>query len=115
MSVTLSLSCSRKIYELLGDTYTTEHRWHKRGVSFSPVPYGWTIPDDAQTRTVELYDYPAPSFSETIRLLPKIAEKKKLNEHIFRSHVISIVGSFMLAPTEEEGMAKVSEYLESLI
>lgn len=92
MPSTLSLSCSWKIYGLLGDTYLTQARWQ--------------LPEECP---------PAPSFSETIRLLPRIAEKKGWQEYECPLFFQDVGAIYMSAPTEEEGMERVSNYLEALL
>ena len=92
MPSTLSLSCSWKIYGLLGDTYLTQARWQ--------------LPEECP---------PAPSFSETIRLLPRIAEKKGWSENGLWGSADDIAQMYMLSDTEEEGMEQVSNYLEALL
>ena len=101
MSATLSLSCSRKIYELLGDTYETE-KHHS-------IWRGETVLD------IETGSIPAPSFSETIRLLPKIAEKKGWEDYECALFLYDVYPLYVYTATEEEGMAKVSEYLEKTL
>lgn len=123
MPSTLSLSCSKKIYELLGETYETENKWFKRdaAVAISDYwvpPLNWTTPEDMKETKSEPYKYPAPTFSETIRLLPKIGEKAGLDGYGKES--IGTVSEkcmllFQEAPSEEEGMKRVSDYLEALL
>ena len=126
MPSTLSLSCSKKIYELLGETYETENKWFKRdaAVAISDYwvpPLNWTTPEDMKETKSEPYKYPAPTFSETIRLLPKIAEKKgwtpsnplEKSTELDRT-ANECVWIYMTANTETEGMAEVSEYLEKI-
>lgn len=104
MPSTLSLSCSKKLYELLGETYETE-KHHS-------VWRGETVLD------IETGSIPAPSFSETIRLLPKIGEKAGLDGY-GKESIETVSEKCMLlfqeAPTEEEGMKQVSDYLEALL
>lgn len=112
MPSTLSLSCSRKIYELLAGACQTERFWVvKFKDPFKPTHLATSndvIPADS-------YSIPAPSFSETIRLLPKIAEKKGWEDYECSLFLYDVYPLYVSTPTEEEGMAKVSEYLEGLI
>lgn len=111
MPSTLSLSCSKKLYELLGDTYETKYYHVNDAITGERLP--------------------APSFSETIRLLPKIAEKKGWAP-FFAARIASLrvlmqdakqvetvashcVELYIHAYTEEEGMEQVSNYLEALL
>ena len=152
---TLSLSCSRKIYELLGDTYETEKYWVNGDVGYGyegdleiTPSENWNLTDCKPDRgdvevSYELYEagldaysaekdrlfslltpIPAPSFSETIRLLPKIAEKKGWKDYVNRNEdsgcgmwdvAEDLTCFFVEATTEAEAMAKVSEYLEKML
>ena len=123
MPSTLSLSCSKKLYELLGETYETESFHEKR------------ITDEVDLGNGTMFYYykkiPLPSFSETIRLLPRIAEKKGWAP-FFAARIASLrvlmqdakqvetvashcVELYIHAYTEEEGMEQVSNYLEALL
>jgi len=65
--------------------------------------------------------FPAPNFGETTRLLTKIGERKGwerdevTNKISMRrvSHVLAEI--YMLAPSAEEGMTNVSEYLRKIL
>ncbi len=107
MSSTLSLPCSKKLYELLGDTYETESFHEKR------------ITDEVDLGNGTMFYYykkiPLPSFSEMIRLLPRIAEKKRWQEYECPLFFQDVGAIYMSAPTEEEGMERVSNYLEALL
>jgi hypothetical protein len=114
MPSTLSLSCSKKLYELLGETYQTKGYWVPGLDMDGPVP----------TPTFEVHSkyygaakqrFPAPSFSETIRLLPKIAKKKGWADYECPLFFQDVGTIYMSAPTEEEGMKRVSDYLEALL
>jgi len=125
MPATLSLSCSKKIYELLGETYETENKWFKRDAAVATSDYwipplNWTTPEDMKETKSEPYKYPAPTFSETIRLLPRLIKHMPTHERMpldaeISTHSGIILHNFMHAPTEEEGMKHVSDYLEALL
>lgn len=126
----LNLEASKKVYELLGDTYETEFFWDKWCEHIYPC-----VPSDHKLKVhseadftkdgSELYFYEpsddaisAPNFSELIRLLPKIGEKKGWSEDVWDSNRINLrrmshilAEIYMLAPTEEQGMEEVSKYL----
>ena len=109
--MTLSLECSKKLYALLGDTYETERRISPENTcgscyeNESHIPFGQCIPN--------------PNFAETIRLLPKIGEKKGWGTLHIHGHTSTIANDvmmdYMLAPTPEEGMERLSEYLMKLL
>lgn len=118
MPSTLSLSCSKKLYELLGQTYETKQT--SIGLIYD---MGIEEPDEIAI--------PRPDFSETIRLLPRIAEKKGWAP-FFAARIASLrvlmqdakqvetvashcVELYIHAYTEEEGMEQVSNYLEALL
>lgn len=127
---TLSLSCSRKVYELLGDTYETEFAFYQRGSYFCGKDYIKESEPEAMRRQNGTLDFPwkclgpAYSFAETVRLLPRITEKKGWRDYVNRSEesghgmwdtLEDMTCFFVEAQTEEEGMAKVSEYLEKIL
>lgn len=102
---TLNLEASKKVYELLGDTYASERE-------YSPQE-GYNTGG---------FVYPRLNFSELIRLLPKIGEKKGWSEDVWDSNRINLrrmshilAEIYMLAPTEERGMEEVSKYLLSVL
>lgn len=112
MPSTLSLSCSKKLYELLGEKFNTEQHWAE------------VTDSDGETAKYSVVDYyncsdvncvPASSFSETIRLLPKIAERKEWKDYECPLFFQDVGTIYMSAPTEEEGMKRVSDYLEALL
>lgn len=118
-AATLSLSCSRKIYELLGDAYGTSRHWDPE---FGRLCRCGDGPEEFRHLTA----VPAPNFSETIRLLPKIAEKKGWIYWVEEKNELEnleklaevtqgICWQYTKTKTEEEGMAKVSEYLENAL
>lgn len=106
---TLNLEASKKVYELLGDTYKTRD-------SFSEKEEPDCLCGDHVEPGYKLI--PKPNFSELIRLLPKIGEKKGWLKATFCMGDVSArtVGEdltwlYMNAPTEEQGMEEVSKYL----
>jgi hypothetical protein len=120
MPSTLGLSCSKKLYELLGETYETEMHW-KCHHFFKPFltenresDQDWegqrNEPESERFRYIQ-----APSFSETIRLLPKIAKRKGWKDYECPLFFQDVGAIYMSAPTEEEGMKQVSDYLEALL
>ena len=120
MPSTLSLSCSKKLYELLGQTYETEKYRDKQGrettFGVGPSILSERCEDGSRICTSDLVKYtPAPSFSETIRLLPRIAEKNEWSENGLWGSADDIAQMYMLSDTEEEGMEQVSNYLEALL
>lgn len=128
----LNLEASKKVYELLGDTYETEFFWDKWCEHIYPC-----MPSDHKLKVhseadftkdgSELYFYEpsddaisAPNFSELIRLLPKIGEKKGWSvidgyptEALAKAQLMTEM--YMLAPTEEQGMEEVSKYLLKIL
>jgi len=92
-----------KIFELVGE-YSTEAR------------SGWEGFNSFEHDRV-----PMPNFGETIRILPNIGEKKGwerdevTNKISMRrvSHILAEI--YMLAPSAEEGMTNVSEYLRKIL
>ena len=101
--MTLSLECSKKLYTLLGE-YETEQRISPENTcgscyeNESHIPFGQCIPN--------------PNFAETIRLVNQIASKSDLDPHDLFEKLGAL---YMLAPTPEEGMERVSEYLMKLL
>lgn len=113
MSSTLSLSCSKKLHALLGDTYETKWAWFNNDGEMG-MTLGWELVFFGWARETKGYEWhPSPSFSETVRLLPKIAEKKGWNGYQLELEFISTV--YATAPTEEKGMEDISEYLEKIL
>lgn len=115
---TLSLECSKKLYALLGE-YETEQRWSVKIACLRGVlPEAYLIPRGS-VMTADKYSIPAPNFAETIRLLPKIGEKKGWGTLHIHGHTSTIANDvmmdYMLAPTPEEGMERLSEYLMKLL
>lgn len=112
MPSTLSLSCSKKLYELLGETYETEEAGHKWGNKAD-----LSSAHNCKRRKC----LPLPTFAETIRLLPMIGEKagfpysKGPEANLFIHYITAVAELYMSAPTEEEGMEQVSNYLEALL
>lgn len=114
--IVISLEASKKLYELLGDTYETRFKWYHPWLT-TGVP---EIRLSGKVPKIINYlfgDVPAPVFSELLRLLPKIGEAKGweyeegcLGQEIqLLCECISEI--WMLAPTEEEGISEVGEYL----
>jgi|CXWK01.1.fsa_nt_gi hypothetical protein len=108
----LTLECAKKIYELLGE-YKTLQR-------VSPNDdCGSCYEGDAHKPSGKCI--PSPDFAETIRLLPHIGEAKKDsvdgNGWIYRSEVYAgiLAEKFTLAPTPEQGMIEISEYILKII
>lgn len=111
---TLNLEASKKVYELLGDTYETENEW-KRTKSY---PFHVNRKEWRSAKETRLESFNTPTFPELIRLLPKIGEKKGWLKTTFCMGDVSArtVGEdltwlYMNAPTEEQGMEEVSKYL----
>lgn len=104
----LNLDLSRKIYELVGE-YETDKYW---------VDYDDTGPHLSETGLIPKYPYqtcfPAPTFSELIRILPRIGEKLDWRSHL-EMHSQKLLEKFMLATTDQKGMEAVEAYLEKLI
>lgn len=116
MSSTLSLSCSKKLYELLGDTYETGSKHCRERIKSVWHPW-FTSNGTWPVNHNDLEQVPAPSFSETIRLLPRIGRLQGWTvwENPTPVSLQALVMNYMYAPTEEEGMEQVSNYLEALL
>lgn len=110
----LSLETSKKVYELCGDIKTEmTYAYNLDG------EYDLLRNDDVQEHLAG--DVPAISFSELIRLLPKIGEKKGWRVGGARAagqlvnKLVRITALYVNAPTEPEGMAAVESYLLSIL
>jgi len=124
MSSTLSLETSKKIYELVGE-YGTEWKWER----ITDKNTGeWLLWEKLRTpfndEICEYFGiaherYPAPTFSELLRILPKIAEKKGdwswANFSHIRDRAADLCEKYYSAPTEPEAMAAVDKYLSKLL
>lgn len=113
---TLDRDVAEAIYKLLGHTYETEKSWciAKDG------DFGCYEPLDISSYEDEyLSNYkeviPALDFSETIRILPKIGEKKEWSENGLWGTADDLARDYMLAPTPEQGMKEVSNYLRKIL
>lgn len=118
---TLSLETSKKIYELVGE-YETEKSWTKHFRINDALCTAVHIPEGRFNLLKAGYEVtPAPTFSELIRILPKIGEKKGYKMDVFSSGLNTfklasdLTDMYMDAPTEEEGMEAVEEYLKKLL
>lgn len=109
---TLSLSCSRKIYELLGDTYETERKWVEMTTDGQWDNFSAR---DARILPDRLKKIGAPNFGETVRLMSAINMAKNWNPWADQTILKKIVILYAEAPTDEYGMAKVSQYLENIL
>jgi len=110
MPSTLSLKTSQKLYELLGEC-ETEKCWHNEKLKHGAFTVGM---DDLV--------YPAPSFQELIRLLPRIGEKKEWPLFLpdygvpsINGYGMVLLGLYMHAQNESEAMEAVDEYLAKLL
>lgn len=117
MSTRLSFEASKKIFELIGD-YNTETRWVNVDGDFLNDGSGekeWSLLRDFLPSSNSL-SFPTPSFSELVRVLPKIGEKKDWWPHndtdVLAGHLARIYAN---APTEPEGMAAVERYLMEIL
>lgn len=132
MMTTLSLIASKKVFEIVGPYETDYSHTSFRNISSPKEQHGMFLHQIVLTDDVEemmersyLKDFavtPAPTFSELIRVLPKIGEKKGWPETHFCKGEISacsvtedIACAYMLASTEPEGMKAVEEYLLKLL
>lgn len=126
MPSTLSLSCSKKIYELLGRSDKTELYYNHQYGYLTSHEGDSIVASNGNVIDVNWGNIPAPSFSETIRLLPRIAEKKGWiywveekdeleNLEKLAEVTQGICWQYTKAKTEEEGMKQVSDYLEALL
>lgn len=125
MSTRLSLEASKKIFELVGE-YETEKCYliPPEGCFGATEPIEWGIlGDDLIERGYS--GVPAPSFSELVRVMPKIGVKKQwgiMPERSFYEarispshHSMMMVEMYMSSPTEPEGMAAVERYLMEIL
>lgn len=111
----LDRDVAEKIYELVGE-HETENEY--RHLTFDIYQL---IRRKKKYTGISLGCFPAPDFSETIRILPNIGGKKGwerdevTNKISMRrvSHILAEI--YMLAPTAEEGMKNVSDYLRRII
>jgi hypothetical protein len=104
---TLSLNASRRVHELVGD-YETERRWRCK-IHKDTGRTEWIA---SKPRLVNKARYiPAPSFSELIRILPRI---EKIAERI-DTHTRYLAFRYRDASTEPEAMAACESYLMKLI
>jgi len=109
---TLDRDVAEAIYELLGDTYETERYWYSPAIG---MPITWKLLTH-KPNPINASWYPAPDFSETIRLLPKIGEKKGWDEgRVLQPEMYKMVWAYAFVPTEEQGMKQVSEYLRKIL
>lgn len=148
---TLSLIASKKVFEIVGEYETekcwiqgavsfdpegtqeiiTSDRWSlyegrpsSYNISSSDIGYGIPTPEwskiiDDRLRGLKIV--PTYTFSELIRVLPKIGEKMCWNSGFGRTgtclidvlYNMSII--YMNAPTEPEGMQAVEDYLMRLL
>jgi hypothetical protein len=95
---TLSLECSKKIYDLIGE-YETEQTYSERE---EPDCLCGNHDDPGYILI------PKPNFAELIRLIPKIGKKKGWKEPYFRAYLMT--DKYMETLSEREGMQKVEEY-----
>lgn len=126
---TLSLIASKKVFEIVGPYETYYSHTSFRNISSPKEQHGTFLHQIVLTDDVEemmgrsyLKDFavtPAPTFSELIRVLPKIGEKKGWEGERFSfvppHHVLHIIAHYMNAPTEAEGMQAVEEYLMKIL
>lgn len=122
----LTLECAKKIREVLGETYETGNDWVEHYNYEQPTRKGtlvWDVYPRDETDKVD-YIVPAPDFAETIRLMPKLDEKVHWgfyneymgDEELMRDrHVKQMAIIYMLAPTPEQGMIEISEYILKII
>lgn len=103
---TLDRDVAEAIYKLLGDTYETA-AWHE-------------TPDDRDPHRPH-ERIPLPSFSETIRLLPKIGERKGWygrtgEDALMIWNIVSdCAHRYVAAPSPDQGMKEVSNYLRKIL
>lgn len=118
----LSLEPSKLIHAVIGD-FETENEWFKPHWNEDR----WILQRRHKEDDGGTGDYPAPTFAELIRVLPRIGEKKGWSDKITTNKygeildsevwqkVCKIVAKYMDAPTELEGMKAVEEYLMKLL
>jgi hypothetical protein len=113
MTSTLSLKTSQKLYELLGEC-ETEKLW-ARWTDPDGKDSGWYVDWAENVRMMKEgeYDwYPAFSFSELIRLLPRITDTFNIwTEYTLPTISKELLDLYMLAPSEKAGMELVDERL----
>lgn len=112
MSTPLSIECSRLIYELVED-YETEKIWIREGEEGSLWRLGFTW-EDHDNRMVSQYIswkvFPAPTFSELLRVLPMI----KIQGDWWKD-IKNMVEIYITSVSEPEGMKAAEEYLMKLL
>lgn len=111
---TLSLETSKKIYELIGE-YETEKVWvtwaDTDGIEHGPNI--WLVFDLVGLKEGEYDCSPAYGFSELIRILPKIKDKKFPGSLGWLAADLAI--AYMDSTTEKDGMAEVEDYLKKIL
>lgn len=114
----LSLEPSKRIHALIGD-YETEKRWREYDVPGSSVNLE---PTNDRLRLVTKQNYPAPTFAELLRVLPRIGEMKgwtkahRLQDIPTISNVRNKLSRlYSCATTGEQGMKDVENYLMKLL
>ena len=113
---TLDRDVAEAIYKLVGE-YETE--WI---LDSAPCDVPACNCPDTHSMKVRLDDVfphpgfiPLPSFSETIRIIPRIAEKLEWSENGLWGTADDLARDYMLAPSPEQGMKEVSNYLRKIL
>lgn len=108
---TLSLEASRKIFELIGK-YETERRWIYTGKWKVVKPRVY----DTEKTIHSSEGFPAPTFSELIRVLPRIGEKKGWEPIKQVSDIARwMLFTFMTTHSEPQAMRDIETYLEKIL
>ena len=121
MNNTLDLETSKLIYKTIGD-FDTEKTWYDCGSNI------WNCGDWAEAMNngkdyaqstapgYGIKTIPAPSLGETIRILPKIGEERGWDNGWYRvMDAVNLACIYISAPSPEEGMKQVGEYLTKLL
>lgn len=108
---TLSLEASKKVFEIVGE-YETEKCWEGLLIDVGDK-FRWRV--NKRNKNGNPAKYPAPNFSEVVRVLPKMQKATGNNEEWAsawcRINATAMVIAYMQAPTEQEGLRAVENIL----
>jgi hypothetical protein len=106
---TLDRDVAEAIYKLLGWLDVAKHYGKHRG------GYKAHSTDPMSHSCRRNGCIPLPDFSETIRLIPRIAEKLEWSENGLWGTADDLARGYMLAPSPDQGMKEVSNYLREML
>lgn len=117
MQPTLDRDVAEAIYKIVGE-YETAQRWAFKLACLRGELRDAYLIDRGTVITADKVSIPAPDFGETIRIIVQIDKKRdgSYDEEDWLTMVYCVITQkYMFAPSPEQGMAEVSNYLRKIL